>query len=247
MTVAGNGDGSDENIIVNFDDVANTAGWSSGTGVITWIMTGLATFQLGDSAACDSTPGVTWIGDLDTGFCHSQPNELMVDVGGAQSMNWTATDFRSEAANFLSWSGSDDNARAAADSGVARGAAGVLTINDGVTRTTYRDLRLRALQFASRPTVTVDGATTFAVASSYTVLACTGAETINTITGGATGMIVYLENTDTDCTIADDDDPTAANAVDLTGSATNDVGAVKKIIGLIYNGTDWLQLLESDN
>ena len=60
-------------------------------------------------------------------------------------------------------------------------------------------------------------------------------------------MIVYLENTDTECTIADDDDPTAADAVDLTGSATNDVGAVKKIIGLIYNGTDWLQLLESDN
>ena len=99
----------------------------------------------------------------------------------------------------------------------------------------------------TRPTVTVDAATTFAVASSYTLLACTGVETINTITGGLTGTTIWLENTDTECTIADDDDPTAANAVDLTGAATNDVGAVAKVIGLIYNGTSWLQIFESDN
>jgi hypothetical protein len=39
-------------------------------------------------------------------------------------------------------------------------------------------------------TVTVDGATTFAVSNQYITLACTGAETINTITGGAQGMIL---------------------------------------------------------
>ena len=39
---------------------------------------------------------------------------------------------------------------------------------------------------------------------------------------------------------------TAADAIDLTGAAT-DVGAAKKIIGLIYNGTDWMQIYESDN
>ena len=109
---------------------------------------------------------------------------------------------------------------------------------------TYVNARLA---MATRQAPTVDAATTFAITSSYVVLACTGAETINTITGGVTGAVVWLENTDTDCTIADDDDPTAANAIDLTGTATNDVGAVAKVIGLIYNGTSWLQIFESDN
>lgn len=107
---------------------------------------------------------------------------------------------------------------------------------------------LRAMQSAT--TTTVDAATTFAVTGSYEAritLACTGAETINTITSGVTGMRLYIHNTDTDCTIADDDAPTAADAIDLTGAATNDVGAAKKVIGLLYNGTDWEQFTESDN
>ena len=102
-----------------------------------------------------------------------------------------------------------------------------------------------------RVAVTVDGATTFAVSQRFgwhhVLLACTGAETINTITGGATGAILFIAHTDTDCTLADDDDATAADAIDLTGAATNDVGAAKKVIGLIYNGTDWMQMFESDN
>lgn len=100
----------------------------------------------------------------------------------------------------------------------------------------------------SRMTVTVDGATTFALTGGYILLQCTGAETINTITGATrAGVVLYIENTDTDCTIADDDDATAANAIDLTGAAANDVGAVAKVITLIYNGTYWLQTAESDN
>lgn len=95
--------------------------------------------------------------------------------------------------------------------------------------------------------ITVDADTTFAVTSDRITLACTGAETINTITGGVAGMHVTIEQTDTECTIADDDNPTAANAIDLTGTATNDVGAVKKLIVLYYNGTDWWQVAESDN
>jgi hypothetical protein len=96
-------------------------------------------------------------------------------------------------------------------------------------------------------TVTVDAATTFAITTGSVILACTGAETINTITGGKAGMILILENSDTECTIADDDAATAANAVDLIGTATNDVGAVAKMLLLYYNGTHWLQLTESDN
>lgn len=106
---------------------------------------------------------------------------------------------------------------------------------------------LGVMAFARRATVTVDAATTFAASATYIVLECTGAESIDTITGGTTGAVVWIENSDTDCTINDDDASTAANAIDLTGTATNDVGAAAKVIGLIYNGTHWLQMFESDN
>lgn len=105
---------------------------------------------------------------------------------------------------------------------------------------------LTAVGARTREAITVDAVTTFAVTSSYIVLACTGAETINTITGGKTGMILTIENTDTDCTIADDEAATAADAVDLTGAA-DDVGAAKKVLTLLYNGTDWMEVSESDN
>mgnify|MGYP001576009274 FL=1 len=170
VTFLGLGNGADEDLTLNLDDTANTAVWTTSTGVNIWNLS----FDL---RFTDNT----------------------YDIGANNSAR-------------------------------------------------PRDLYLsRYFNVNSRSTVTVDGATTFALDSSYHVLACTGVETINTITGAATGMILWLENTDTECTIADDDDPTAANAVDLTGTATNDVGAVKKVIGLIYNGTDWLQIFESDN
>lgn len=99
----------------------------------------------------------------------------------------------------------------------------------------------------TRLTVTVDAATTFAITSNVIDLQCTGAETINTITGASSGTILTLFNTDTECTIADDDNPTAANAIDLTGAGANDVGAVAKVITLVYDGTTWFQTAESDN
>lgn len=99
-----------------------------------------------------------------------------------------------------------------------------------------------------RHAITVDAATTFALTTSdYITLACTGAETINTITGGVSGVLLIVEHTDTECTIADDDSATAANAVDLTGATANDIGAVAKVITLLNNGTHWLQVSESDN
>ena len=107
---------------------------------------------------------------------------------------------------------------------------------------------LRAMQ--SNTTTTVDAATTFATSATYLgriTLACTGAETINTITGAVTGTRLIIHHTDTDCTMADDDAATAANAIDLTGVATNLVGAAKLVIVLVYNGTDWEQMSGSDN
>lgn len=100
---------------------------------------------------------------------------------------------------------------------------------------------------ATFQSATVNAATTFALTATYVDLQCTGAETINTITGAiGTGTILYLQNTDSECTIADDDSPTASDAIDLTGSAS-DVGSTAKVLTLIYNGTSWLQLAESDN
>lgn len=109
-----------------------------------------------------------------------------------------------------------------------------------------RDLR----NMQSATTVTVDAATTFAASGTYyarVTLACTGAETIDTITGGVAGMRLIIHHTDTDCTLNDDDAPTAANAIDLTGAATTDVGAAKKNIVLLFDGTSWEEISESDN
>lgn len=121
-----------------------------------------------------------------------------------------------------------------------------LTIHSATANTTDWTSYTHKGQAPAKLTVTVDAATTFAITSGYVVLACTGAETINTITGGVQGMVLYLENSDTECTLADDEDPTAANAIDLTGAA-NDVGAVSKMLMLIYTGAHWKQLAESDN
>ena len=94
---------------------------------------------------------------------------------------------------------------------------------------------------------TVNGATTLALTAGRLILDCTGAEQINTITGGLAGMTLIIEHGDTECTLDDDDTATAADAIDLVGTATDDVGAVNKIIVLYYNGSHWLQVSESDN
>ena len=112
------------------------------------------------------------------------------------------------------------------------------------------DLALLTRGTIPQVAVTVDAATTFAVSPrfpwAYISLACTDAESIDTITGGRTGLVLYIAHTDTDCTLNDDETATAANAIDLTGAAT-DVGAAKKVIALIYNGDSWEELFESDN
>lgn len=95
--------------------------------------------------------------------------------------------------------------------------------------------------------VDVNGATTFAITSDHVVLTCDGAETIQTITGGAHGMLLVIEHGDTDCTLDDDDDATAANAIDLTGADTDDVGAVNKVTVLVRGASYWKQVGESDN
>lgn len=95
--------------------------------------------------------------------------------------------------------------------------------------------------------MTLNGATTFGITASTVLFDCTGAETLNTITGGSAGVILYLQNADSECTIADDDTATAANAINLLGTATNDVGATGKWLTLIHDGNAWQQVAESAN
>lgn len=103
------------------------------------------------------------------------------------------------------------------------------------------------LSLGSMQVETVNAATTFALTASLVELRCTGAESINTITNGISGSLVYLMHWDSECTLVDDDDPTASNAINLTGAATNDTGAADKTITLVHDGTHWLQLDESAN
>ncbi len=102
------------------------------------------------------------------------------------------------------------------------------------------------LSVSTREAIVVDAATTFAVTSSYVTLACTGAEVIDTITGGVTGMELTIEHTDTECTLNDDDAATAADAIDLAGAATDDVGAVGRTVVLRYNGTFWIHVVSTE-
>lgn len=134
----------------------------------------------------------------------------------------------------------------APDTGLERLGAASLGVTDGGAGDGSLTIPAKLI-FGGGTTATVDGATTFSVVSSDMTLACTGAETINTATGGATRMILVLLNNDTDCTIADDDTPTAVNAFNLTGAATNDVGAAGKYMTFKFDGNAWQQIAESAN
>jgi hypothetical protein len=239
LTLLGLGDGNDENLTIDFDNAAaNTITVASGTGVtqVTWngfVMS--MTPPAGGESIALRTNNSSGSARLQFGILSTAPNYGALWAG---PLTPTATNYAF----------SSDGTDLVLNAG---GAAGLLQLrsNNSVELQATVDIVTITgrLGLSTRQSVTVDGDTTFAITSSYVLLACTGAETINTITGGSTGVELVLEHTDTDCTIADDDDPTAANAVDLTGAATNDAGAVNKIITLRYNGTYWLQVSESDN
>lgn len=196
--------------------------------------------------AADGTagaPSYAFTTDADgtgTGMFLRAAGVLGFSTNGTQMMEVTnvgAAIVRIAAGSQYVWGGT--TVTSAPDVGLERIAAGAIAPTNGTTG-------LGAIAYTQQA-VTVDSATTFAATSNFVILACTGAETINTITGGVQGLVLYIEHTDSECTIADDDSATASNAIDLTGTATNDVGATAKFIVLIYNGTHWSQISESDN
>jgi hypothetical protein len=243
------------------EDYSETLTATGGSATYVWSLVdgsgilppGLALSATGTIAGRATSPGVFAFTILVTSGAISDTETYTISVttggtpvdpigGKRRPKNWSGQE-------RYSYRRDDCSALTTADDGVR--VRDVCIDSNNVTWTvtaTSPTVTVKDIRLPDRATTTVDGATTFAVTTTYhIVLACTGAETINTITGGVAGMLLTIEHTDTDCTFADDDSATATDAIDLTGTATNDVGAVNKMIGLIYNGTHWLQLYESDN
>jgi hypothetical protein len=190
-------------------------------------------------------------GDTDTGVIRFSADALNFRAGGDQARLTTsgltlgaaATAASRLAVNGNVGIGSSYYTTAAPSNGmIVQGNFGIGTSTVNATLEVLGTVAVGS----GKPTVTVDGATTFAVASSYMSLECTDAETINTITGGSTGMTLIIEHLDTDCTIADDDTATASDAVNLNGTG-NLAGAAGTNLTLIYTGEHWQELTRSVN
>ncbi|GAH14832.1 unnamed protein product, partial [marine sediment metagenome] len=88
------------------------------------------------------------------------------------------------------------------------------------------------------------GVTTFAVVGEYMqITGDGGANTIATITGGATGQMFLLVFVDGFVTITDDNTH-VANSIDLSAAFTS---ADDTILILIFDGTSWYEVSRSVN
>ena len=187
-----------------------------------------------------ASPALTHAGDLNAGLFFAAADQLGWSSGGTHRILWdrSGRQIMRTGAEFC-WDATGDPGSCAA---TLSGTTDLISVASG------DDVNIVLGQIGrGAQTATVDAATTFALTSEYVILECTGAESIDTISGGRTGVRVYIEHTDTDCTLNDDDAATASDAIDLTGTATNDAGAAAKIVTLLYNGSHWYQVGESDN
>lgn len=105
LTIASNGDGSQESLTLNLDDTADTAVWTSSTGVsnIDWSAIALSTFakasttqisaseRIYAAAGSVSAPSITFSGDTDTGIWGN--GGLNGTVNGTQVFGATAAAF----------------------------------------------------------------------------------------------------------------------------------------------------------
>lgn len=88
------------------------------------------------------------------------------------------------------------------------------------------------------------GATTFAVTSNLaTVTGDSGGNTVATITGGVSGMVLHLLFTDNKITITD----TAANTADTVNLSAAFTSADRTVLTLVHNGTKWFEVSRSVN
>ncbi|MBI2123910.1 MAG: hypothetical protein HYU04_01590 [Candidatus Wildermuthbacteria bacterium] len=85
-----------------------------------------------------------------------------------------------------------------------------------------------------------------AMAIDSNVVSVTGTETIGTITGGVAGQTVILIF-GASLTVTDDDSPTAANAINVAGTATNFSATATDTLTLVFDGTSWYEVARSVN
>ena len=174
-------------------------------------------------------------------------NSGIIDYDPADLSGWvvgTGSEFLvriTRTANSLSTTPVEDLVQIAATTSFIWNSSGDLTINDLTTDTA-------AVNQLGSPVVTidVDGATAFATTRNVVQLTCTGPETITTITGGVSGQLLTILHEDTDCTLNDTDDDTAAQ-LDLVGANGDLVGAEDLVILLVFTGSHWLQVSTSQN
>lgn len=206
-----------------------------------------ARFTFGIWSADNFGPGLDFVKSRNTTI-GADPGTIVQDndqIGLLRFLPDDGVDYATGAARFIVEV--DDASPAAGDVGTAfvweqmPGDGGALRETMRLSAT-GRLTVLGPVAYKTLQAAVVDGATTFAVTSSYVDLACTGTETIDTITGGVTGQVLVIQHDDTDCTLNDDDDVTAADAIDLAGAATNITGTASKTITLIYDGTAWRQV-----
>ena len=92
-----------------------------------------------------------------------------------------------------------------------------------------------------------NGVTTFVVESNVmTMTGDGGGNTIGTITGAKSGMLLTLIFVDGNVTITDTDAHTA-NTIDLAGTATDITSADDKTLQIVYDGTSWYETSRSVN
>jgi hypothetical protein len=194
-----------------------------------------------------STGVGTWSAFVPTDGTNGLRNSGVVDYDPANLSGWvvgTGSEFLvriTRTANNLTTTPIEDLIQIAATTDFTWGATGDLMINDLVA-----DVATVNQLGSPVATIDVDGVTTFAVTRNVMQLTCTGAETITTITGGVSGQLLTILHEDTDCTLNDTDDDTAAQ-LDLVGADGDLVGAEDLVILFVFTGSHWLQVGASQN
>ncbi len=113
-----------------------------------------------------------------------------------------------------------------------RAVAGLVTVTGKLTST------------ATTPATLAASATTFAVTSNVaTVTGDGGGNTVATITGGVSGMVLTLIFTDALITITD----TAANTADTVNLSAAFTSSAADTMTLVHNGTKWFEVARSVN
>lgn len=93
--------------------------------------------------------------------------------------------------------------------------------------------------------ISIDGGSgIITVSTNIVTIDCVGPETIATILGGVTGQLLTLINIDSgiQCTFVDDDEPTAANAINLDLALVNWQQNPNDILTLAFDGNAWREV-----